>query len=260
MEENRADSAGETRMSRVQILFRLAEALTKVPETTANTLVRDGFQVSATTGNPGNEKEAWTNASFSRNGEVFSGDKWWSPADSSYHFYASNADLAFDASGALVYASTEEDVVCAHIPIPSFRQPNELAFQHIFARLDKVDIQGPERYTTTVLSVSITPYISGTYNLRTHEWSDLQPGEPVLLGADNDLWCVPGYYSLTVQYTLTLGDYTQTFTKDRLIVLPAGKTSNLLGKLPTGQAQEMEYTLEVADWTDHVIDLGLYGH
>jgi hypothetical protein len=241
------------------ILFRLADGFTKAPETTASTLTRDGFRVSATSGKTGSESEVWTNASFTRTGNVFSGDKWWSPSDSSYHFYASNSDLAYHASGATVTATTDQDVVCAYLPTPSFQEPNELAFQHILARLGNVSMQGPELYTTTVSFVNITPYISGTYNLRTREWSNLQPGQTIQLSSSNDIWCIPGYYTLTVQYTLSREDYTESFTKSTLIPLQAGKTSNLSGILPPGQGTEIEFTVEVADWTDHSIDLGRYG-
>ena len=242
-----------------QILFRLADTFTKAPETTATTLARDGFHVSATTGKTGNETEVWTNASFTRTGNVFSGDKWWSPSDSSYHFYASNTDLIYHASGATVIASTDQDVVCAYLPAPSFQEPNELAFQHILARLGNVAMQSPELYSTTVSSISITPYISGTYNIRTQEWSHLQPGQTIPLSSSNDIWCIPSYYTLTVQYTLSREDYTESFTKSTLIPLQAGKTSHLSGILPQGNASEIEFTVEVADWTDHAIDIGRYG-
>ena len=252
-------SDGITISAPTQILFRLAGAFTKASETTAITLARDGFHVSATTGKIGNETEVWTNAAFTRMGNVFSGDKWWSPSDSSYHFYASNADLIYHASGATVTASTDQDVVCAYLPTPSFQEPNELAFQHILARLGNVSMQGPEFYNTTVSAVSITPYISGTYNLRTQEWSNLQPGQTILLSSSNDIWCIPSYYTLTVQYTLSREDYTESFTKSTLIPLQAGKMSHLSGILPPGHATEIEFTVDVADWTDHCIDLGRYG-
>ena len=71
-------------------------------------------------------------------------------------------------------------------------------------------MQGPELYSTTVSSISITPYISGTYNIRTQEWSHLQPGQTIPLSSSNDIWCIPSYYTLTVQYTLSREDYTES--------------------------------------------------
>lgn len=236
--------------SGTQIMFKLADIATKATETTISTLESGGFKVTATKGTSGDETAVWNNASFTKSGSVFSGDKWWPISNPNYHFYASNMDLTFHASGTTISPSTNTDAVCAYIGTPNYGNPNTLNFQHVFARIGNVTIQAPNYYSVTVSSVTITPYTSGTYNLRTQEWSGKQPGSAVNLniGSANDLWCIPGSYTLTVEYTLTRGEYIKTFTKSGTVTLTAGKTNNLTGTLPNGDAVGIEFSISVAGW------------
>jgi len=233
-----------------EIVFSVSQAATKATETNASTLNTGGFKVSATRGDQENETKAWENISFTKKGDVFCGDKWWPSVNPDYHFYASNLDLTHTANGAIVNADTETDAVCAYIQTPGYNQSNVLNFEHILARIGTISLANPSNYdNTTVNSITLTPVTSGTYNIRTKEWTQTQSGNPVTLNnGNNDLWCIPGAYTMTVNYTLKKDDYTKTFTKTGNLTLTAGKKNQLQGNLPAGDEQELTFTITVVEW------------
>ena len=233
-----------------QIQFYVADEQTKASVVDENTLGLSGFNVSATTGETGNEIAKWTNVHFIRSGSVFLGEKWWPSVDPQYHFYASNADLDFSASGGTVTVSTDTDVVCAYRPTSNYEAPNFLIFNHILARLGTISLAAPSGYNAVINSITFTPITNGTYNIRTKSWSDTSTGEAVSLSptSPNDAWCIPSTYTFTINYTLSVDDYSQEYTKTTSVTLLAGKTNNLSGTLPSGDAVRMTFTLQVTAW------------
>lgn len=240
-----------------EIVFSVPEAATKASVTDASTLNQSGFKVSATKGTAGSETAVWSDVSFTKNGNVFSGNKWWPSTDPSYHFYASNLALTHTAAGATINVNTETDAVCAFLDAPKYNDSNELKFIHILARLGTITLTNPSNYdNTTVNSITLTPVISGIYNIRTGDWSQTQNGsQKTLTQEDNDLWCVPGNYTITVEYTLTKGDYVKTFVKTGNLKLETGKKNNLRGTLPAGDEKEITFTVTVIDWDDQNQDI-----
>ncbi len=233
-----------------EIVFSVGEAATKASETDASTLNTSGFKVSATQGDAESETKVWENVNFTKNGNVFSGNKWWPSTNPDYHFYASNLALTHTVNGATINVNTETDAVCAYIQTPNYGQSNTLDFIHILARIGTISLTDPDNYDkTTVNSITLTPVTSGTYNIRTETWSNTQNGTQVNLNkGENDLWCIPGAYTMTVTYTLKKDDYTKVFTKTADLTLTAGKKTHLQGELPAGDEQELTFTVTVATW------------
>lgn len=262
-----------------QIVFRTqpkitVDVQTKASEVNQAALVASGFKVSATTGEAGSETAVWTDVAFTKGTDYFqaSSGKWWPSTDPNYHFYASNITLTHTDGGATVSATNDVDVVCAHLPNPTYNEPNTLAFKHIFARITDVTLTAIDDYTITNISVTITPKTGGIYNLRTGAdqtngtgWSDLVSGSPVTIANTtpgtkaNDLYLVPGSYTITAAWTATKGNYTESFSDiDCEINLAGGATNTITAQL-TGDASEVVFNVEVTAWGSKDINLGNYG-
>ena len=265
-----------------QIAFRqsgcvfTATASTRATVVSASTLNAAGFNVSCTSGTAGSEVSVWNNASFQKRGDRFvaeNGGHCWPAIDAGYHFAASNAALGFTPDGTTVAASNSTDVVCAYLPEPVFNQPNTLQFKHIFARLCDVTFTAIDGYNISNISVSLTPKTGGTYNLRTGDgrtdgtgWSDTVEGSAVGIAAatpgtqSNDLYLVPGTYTLSASWTAGKGAFSRTYTNKTCDVNLVGGSCNAITASLTGNATEIEYSVGVTAWSSNTIAIGTYPH
>lgn len=187
---------------------------------------------------------------FSGSASSYSGGQFWPTIDAGYRFLAANAPIADDGS---VSANSDTDVIVAKLVNPTFKAVNTLTFEHIFARVGDVTINAPATYTVSDLSVSITPLVSGRYAYD-GTWTGTTAGTPqVISGAtagtmSNDLWLIPGNYTLTVSYTLTKGQYMERFTKTAQVSLEAGKINNIRATLPEGNAVQLTFSVTLNPW------------
>ena len=232
------------------------------------------FNVTCTTGSAGSETSVWNNVAFTKDGSVFKagdGGKWWPSTDPGYHFYAANAALTFNADGPTVAATNGTDVVCAYMPSPAYKTPNTLEFKHIFARITDVTFSSIDGYTISGISVTITPKTGGTYNLRTGNgktdgtgWSSLTTGSATGIAnatpgtKTNDLYLVPGNYTLTASWTATKGNYTKTFSNKTVDIAVVGGKRNSITASLTGDASEVLFSVSVAAWGSNTIAIGTF--
>lgn len=218
------------------------------------------FHVGAVTGTAGSsETEAW-NAVFS-GGPTYTGGKFWPASNPNYTFYASSLDMTASRTGYTVSATNATDVVCAYLPNPGFKAVNKLVFEHVFARLGDVTVTAAENYSLSNISITVTPKTGGTYNLFTGAgktdgtgWSSTTSGSSAGIAnatpgtKSNDIYLVPGTYTLTASWTATRGDSVQQFTgKTQTVSLVGGKVNRLTTTLG-GSASEIEFTVEVTPW------------
>ena len=235
-------------------------------ETKAGVTVTDdsnltSFYASATTGSSGSETESWTSVTFTKEGDIYSGGKYWPLSNPGYHFYGSNSPLTFTAAGNTIQATNDRDIVCGYLGTSSYKSFNTLTFRHIFARFGTLTVSAKDGYEMSDISITITPKTGGTYNLRTGDgvyngtgWSNLTTGAPVeltsgTLGSKNtDLYLVPGIYTLTATWTATRGEYVETFSaKTREVELLAGKVTNI-STILGGRAVPLELKVYVVEW------------
>lgn len=268
--------------------FKVVDFDTKAAVYALSDIQTNGFNASATSG--AGEAEAWTNVAFGRVGSTGNykaggTGKWWPTPNPNYHFYASNIALVYNASGNYVNTSNPNasggvDVVCAYLATPSYTPStgtqNTLNFQHVYARLGNVIVAAADGYTITNVTVTITPNVSGRYNIKTgfgHNdntgWSNVTAGSSTTvfnkttIGTSqtqaNDLYLVPGNYSLNITWTATKGDFTKTYnaTTDPVIFFEKGKVTSLTAKtyrngeeIPglVGDATEIMFSVSVEDW------------
>lgn len=250
------------------------------------------FKAAATTGAAGTETTAWNNVTFTSDGAdtpTFTGEKYWPYTDPGYHFYAVTVaegaaaapSLAFAAGGTSVTTDGTTDVVCAYLPYAdgSFKVKNHLDFAHIYARLSTVTVHADAAYAISNVTVSlVNAKTGGTYNLRTGcgrtdgtGWSALTPasaGDTQIYahagtiaaggnhtGADNDLYIVPGTYSLKATWTASWDDYTQTFTgvTSTGTIDLAGGSVNAIACTLSGNATELVFSVTLSPWGSNSI-------
>lgn len=204
----------------------VAQFETKVSPVTS----MSSFNVGATIGSGGSESSVWNNVSFSGS-TTYTGGKVWPATDPSYHFYASNSSMTFNESGTTVNVTNNTDVLCAYISSPVFRDSNTLTFDHVLSRIGNVTVSSVDSdVSLSDVSVTITPKISGTYNIRTGAWSSSTVGSPIQLANStggeklNDFWLLPDSYTVTCSWTASKGANSQDFDGwEGVITIPAGK-------------------------------------
>ena len=246
-----------------------AEVVTKAGPTQVTALSGADLKVQCTTGSAGSETSVWAVSSTTKSGSSYQTGKYWPQTNPSYHFYASNAAMTFAAAGTQVKpTSIAQDIVVAYLASPTYKASNALTFEHIYAQVGKCTISAPAGYTVTGLTVKMTPKVPGSsssYNIRTGAgktdatgWSGTVDGSEVTLcnavgsTTDNDLWLVPGSYTLTAAYTLTKGDFTKAYTKTSTVTLQKGKNHNISATLPDAgsEIQDIVFTITITPWTD----------
>lgn len=232
------------------IAFQMKElATTKTSAVTS--LDASGFRVSAVTGSPGSEVEAWTNIPFSKSGDYFVGGKFWpDDEDPGYVFYAANVPLSYSAAGATITASNSTDIVCAYKTSNTWKSRPTLYFKHIFARVSTVTVAPMDGYDISDITIwLVNAKTGGTYNLRTGNgqtdgtgWSGLTPagaadtqlfryaGEITdgnsETGSDNDLYVVPGDYYLKGTWVSGGNTYSGVLSNSTLSIV-GGKVNTL---------------------------------
>ncbi len=257
----------------IPVIFDLGDMATKAgpSETVTSTLQSSGFYVLASTGTAGNSAETtspgFASTKFTYSSSKYSGGKYWPATNPNYHFYAASKALTL-SSGAVTFkpSATIADDVYAYLATPTFKSSNALTFNHIYAQVGTCNITAPSGYTVSNLSVTITPKVptaNATFNVRTGAWSTTAShytnGSAVTLctatgsTTDNDLWLVPGSYTLTASYTLIKGAYSESFTKTSTVSLVMGKNNNISAQLPPGTAADIVFTVTVTGWTDNAI-------
>lgn len=222
------------------------------------------FYASATTGSAGSESTVWNSVSFSGSSD-YTGGKYWPNSNPSYHFYGSNAAITFAAAGSTVSASNSTDVVCAYMSSTTYKSKNTLSFEHVFARLGDVTVTAATGYTISGVSISITPNTGGTYNIRTGAgqtdatgWSGLTAGSATAIAnatpgtKSNDIYLVPGTYTLTASWTANRDGYTETISgKTVTVALTKGKINAITTTLG-GNASEIILGVTVTPWGEPV--------
>lgn len=256
---------------------------TGVTEVTTASLTQ--FNVIATSGTT-TQTQVWNDGVFTGTpGGNYTGGKYWPSSSVSWNFYASNAAMTFAASGATIaVADSNNDIVADYIEGATYKTSNALTFEHILCQLGTVTMKGPDGFTVTDLKVSLQPIYSGTYNMRTDAWTrgtasaavyvfgtaatgvDLPAATNTATSVDNDLWLVPGQYQLTATYTISKGDWSNSYEKHATVTLLQGVNNNLsLPDLdnngvpdpnipdPSSDVSDIIFTVTVTPWSDQDI-------
>lgn len=225
-------------------------------KTTAITSVPSTLYYSMTTGTLGS---AETSKKESASGNVGSGKiatgVYQSLTPTSYNYYVSNAAITFAASGSTISAVNTTDVIAGKV---TSKETNpSVKLDHVFARTGTLTLNTQSGYTLSNVSWKIessTAGTGGTYNIAKNIWTSVTALSSTAITETSDLYLVPGDYTLSVTYTLTMGDWKQTFTKKATVTLVAGKVNNISGTASGGNASEISISVSLTEWETNNIN------
>lgn len=219
-------------------------------KTTAITTVPSSLYYSMTTGTLGSEE---TSKKGSTSGSVGSGKiatgVYQTISPTFYNYYVSNAAITFSASGSTISAANTTDVIAG--TVTSNETNPSVKLDHIFARTGTLTLNSQSGYALNNVSWSIESSSAGTggiYNIANGRWSSVTKLSSTAITKDSDMYLVPGDYTLSVTYTLSKGDWNQTFNKKATVTLVAGKVNNITGTASGGNASEISITVTLTEW------------
>ena len=213
--------------------------------------------------NSGTSAQVWSIPSVTKDGNLYHTGKLWPSSDGHFAFYAANVSLTHAAGGPTVSPSTAAtDVVVAYTPYDEddYKHNVPLTFGHIYSRIGTITIVSPTNYTVTVNSLALSAPVGGTYNVRTGAWTatGAAAAQTLSTGA-NDVYVVPGTYTLTVNYTITSTvdpNYSETLSKSASVTLQQGKVNSITATPPV-TSEEIIFTVTVQPWGENSIDVNL---
>lgn len=219
-------------------------------KTTAITTVPSSLYYSMTTGTLGSEetsKKGSTSCSVG-SGKIATG-VYQTISPTFYNYYVSNAAITFSASGSTISAANTTDVIAG--TVTSNETNPSVKLDHIFARTGTLTLNSQSGYALNNVSWSIESSSAGTggiYNIANGRWSSVTKLSSTAITKDSDMYLVPGDYTLSVTYTLSKGDWNQTFNKKATVTLVAGKVNNITGTASGGNASEISITVTLTEW------------
>lgn len=218
-------------------------------KTSAITSVPSTLNYSMTTGTIGSETSKIESASGNVGSGKIATGVYQSLTPTSYNYYVSNAAITFAASGSTISAVNTTDVIAGKV---TSKETNpSVKLDHVFARTGTLTLNTQSGYTLSNVSWKIessTAGTGGTYNIAKNIWTSVTALSSTSLTGSSDLYLVPGDYTLSVTYTLTMGDWKQTFTKKATVTLVAGKVNNISGTASGGNASEISITVTLTAW------------
>lgn len=218
-------------------------------KTSAITSVPSTLNYSMTTGTIGSETSKIESASGNVGSGKIATGVYQSLTPTSYNYYVSNAAITFAASGSTISAVNTTDVIAGKV---TSKETNpSVKLDHVFARTGTLTLNTQSGYTLSNVSWKIessTAGTGGTYNIAKDSWASVTALSSTSLTGSSDLYLVPGDYTLSVTYTLTMGDWKQTFTKKATVTLVAGKVNNISGTASGGNASEISITVTLTEW------------
>ena len=219
-------------------------------KTTAITAIPSSLNFSVTTGaSGGSETTKIASASVSLSDGKIATGLYQTVSPTTYKYYVSNLPITFAASGSTVSASNATDVIAG--TVTSSSTSPSVTLDHIFARTGTLTLKTQDDYVLSKVSWSIassTGGTAGTYNIAKKTWSSLTSLASTSITGSSDMYLVPGSYTLTVSYTLTKGDWTQSFTKKASVTLVGGKINNISGTASGGNASEISLSVSLTPW------------
>lgn len=251
------------------------DALDMTVETkaTAITSVPSSLYWSATTGTS-TETSKYASASATvASGKIKTG-KYQTAQPTAYNYYVANKAITFAAGGSTIVASNDTDVVAGRASATTSTSPS-VALDHIFARTGSLTANAPSGYTISDVSwtivqssTSATCGTAGTYNIKTGAWTAVSTrlSSAAALTSTSDMYLIPGTYTFSITYTLTKGDWQDTFTKTANGVLVGGKVNNIkvssdqgdgIVPPPTNGPSEIEITVTLNPWGNNDVTLNL---
>lgn len=228
---------------------------------TAVTSIPSSLYWGASTGSLGSETAKWSAASASVSTNSISTGKYQTLSPTTYNYFVANQTFSVSTSCTMTVANNNTDVICGKVSSSSTTP--SVTLNHIFARTGSFTLNTQTGYSLSNVSWSIVSKGSvtgtaGTYNLSSDTWTSRSAAlASSAVTSSSDLYLLPGEYTITCNYTLTKGDWTNTFSKTADITLVKGKVNNVTATAIGGNASEIVIGLSLTAWGSNAIDATL---
>lgn len=220
---------------------------------TAVTSLPSSLYWGATTGTLGSETVKWSSASGTVSAGKISTGKYQTASPTTYNYYVSNLNMSVGTSATTVSASNTTDVICGKASSNSTTP--SVTLDHIFARTGTLTCNTQSGYSIsnvswTIVGTSTINGTAGTYNMTTNAWTaaSTKLTSDTAITSSSDMYLIPGTYTIKVTYTLTKGDYSQTFTKSASVSLTQGYINNITVTAIGGASTEIVLSVSLSAW------------
>lgn len=215
------------------------EAIVDTKGTNITTLPTTLYWGATTGGNAAGsaaETVKWATASASVSSGKINTGKVQTATPTAYTYYVANQ--TFTAGGAMAVANNNTDILVGRTFGSNATNPS-VALDHIFAALGTLQVTSSSGTTVSNVtwkfaSSGSNTGTAGTYNVRTKAWSSATALAETTVASGSNLYLIPGTYTVKVSFTLTKGDWTQSYTKTATVTLQAGKTNNIAANFSDG--------------------------
>ncbi len=224
---------------------------------TAITSIPASLYWGATTGTKGASGEAvkWSAASASVSSSSIATGQYQNATPVTYNFYLMNANFTVAADGGTAISNLQNTTDYIYGVATSNATPVAVTLNHVFARTGTLTMNTQSGYTIsgvswTIIGKSTVNGTKGTFNLASGSWTAAATKltSATAITSSSDMYLIPGTYTIACTYTLTKGDWSQTFTKSADVTLQMGKINNITGTATGGAASEISLNLTLTAW------------
>lgn len=235
-----------------EIVLNVGDSFEVDTKATAVTAVPSTLYWGASTGTS-TESVKWATASASVSSSKINTGKYQTATATAYNYYVANQ--TFTVAGDMTVANNNTDIVAGRTASSSSTTPS-VTLNHIFARTGSLTCNTQSGYTISGVSWKIYGSSSdvqgtaGTYNMKSQSWTaaSTKLTSETAITSTSDMYLIPGTYTIKVSYTLTKGDYSQSFTKTGTVSLTMGKVNNISCTAIGGDAQEIVLSVSLTAW------------
>ena len=256
---NKEDSSAVSDGAGKEIVLMMDESFDASVDTktTAITSAPSSLYWGASTGSAGSETVKWASASATVSSNKISTGKVQTSPATTYNYYVSNLQPTIAAAQTTITVPDNgTDYLAARVASNSATP--SIALNHIFARTGTLTLNKPSGHDSYSLTVNWWKIVgkstingtAGTYNMTTDAWTaaSTKLSSATTITSGSDLYLIPGDYTISVNYTYGVGDYTQTVTKSADVTLQKGKVNNITGTAVFVDASSIVLTVSVTAW------------
>ncbi len=250
----------ESSPAREESILQVDDGLTIDVETKASAIssVPSSLYWGASTGSS-TEDVKWAAASASTSSGKIKTGKYQSSSPTSYNYYVANQ--TFTVAGNMTVSNNNTDIVFGRTAQSTSTTPS-VTLNHIFCRTGSLTLNTQSGYTLSNVSWKIVGKsdingTAGVFNTQSSSWSSASTklSTQTTITSSSDLYLIPGTYTFYISYTLTKGDYQQSFTKHADATLEMGKINNITATAVGGSAAEIVISVSVTAWGSNSITL-----
>lgn len=186
-----------------------------------------------------------------KSGAVSTG-KYWPAEATTYSYMVSN--VAFTTNTGVIAATNTTDIVVGTASGVTKTTSCSVTLDHIFSRTGTFTMNTQDGYEISNVSWKIKSSgdkggTAGNYTIG-GSWGNTATTKlsEQAITSSSDLYLIPAPYTITVEYTLTKGEYVESFKKSANVTFVQGKVNNITGTATGGTASDIKFNVTVSDW------------